>query len=130
MHELQQSGRDWSEVQYLKVAREQIFTCRRVLKYTYVLGYYLTDRTKEDEARKQLFEYHQDMLERNTENLHRLVDPLANPLALTGDNRSQVVNLTRVTDTLLKNLLECMMEGETDVVELARQISGEFETKA
>jgi ariadne-1 len=70
MQEMQDAGHDWSEVQYLKVAMQQIIACRRVLKYTYVLGFFLKDSTEKEKACKQLFEYHQEMLEKNTEDLH------------------------------------------------------------
>ena len=42
-------------MQFLKSAMEQLIECRRVLKYTYVFGYYLPEGT----ARKRLFEHHQ-----------------------------------------------------------------------
>ena len=44
--------------------------CRRVLKYTYVLGYFLKDASPE----KQLFEHHQEMLEKNTEKLQEYTE--------------------------------------------------------
>jgi ariadne-1 len=57
------------DVECLRAANEQIIECRRVLKYTYVLGFFLEDGTPE----KQLFEHQQEMLEKNTESLHRCV---------------------------------------------------------
>ena len=62
----------WIDVEFLKQANEQLIECRRVLKYTYVLGYFLDDNT----AVKQLFEHQQEMLEKNTETLHRSVCPV------------------------------------------------------
>ena len=50
----------WMEVQFLKNATDQVIECRRVLKYTYVMGFFLLDDTPE----KQLFEHHQEMLEK------------------------------------------------------------------
>ena len=44
--------------------------CRRVLKYTYALGYFLADNSPE----KHLFEHHQEMLEKNTERLHEFTE--------------------------------------------------------
>jgi ariadne-1 len=67
MVERQEAQRStWIDVQFLKHAAEQVIDCRRVLKYTYVLGYFLAD----DSAEKQLFEHHQELLEKNTEKLH------------------------------------------------------------
>ncbi len=48
-------GSRWIDVQFLKAANEKLVECRRVLKYTYVFGYYLPEGT----ARKRLFEHHQ-----------------------------------------------------------------------
>lgn len=48
----------------------QVIDCRRVLKYTYVLGYFLKDNSVE----KQLFEHHQEMLEKNTEKLQEYTE--------------------------------------------------------
>ena len=42
-------------MQFLKQAVEQVIECRRILKYTYVLGHYLLDNTSE----KELYEHHQ-----------------------------------------------------------------------
>jgi len=117
MHDMQESGQDWSEVQYLKTAAQEIIRCRRVLKYTYIMGYFLKDETDKQKACKQLFEYHQEMLEKNTEELHGLAEANVND-----HDRERVVNCTRVTEKLLFRLMECMMEGERDLV-LTRQHS-------
>jgi ariadne-1 len=75
---LQESSENarWSDVEFLKTANEQLVECRRVLKYTYTFAYYLTDETKK--LQRERFEYHQEMLERFTENLSELSEkPLA-----------------------------------------------------
>lgn len=48
----QNAGSSWIDVQFLKVATEQLIMCRQVLKYTYVLAYYLPNGKE-----KNLFEY-------------------------------------------------------------------------
>lgn len=48
----------------------QVINCRRVLKYTYVLGFFLREHSPE----KQLFEHHQEMLEKNTERLQEYTE--------------------------------------------------------
>ena len=48
-------------------AVEQVIACRRILKYTYVLGFWLS--LQDDNQERTLFEYHQEMLEKNTERL-------------------------------------------------------------
>jgi ariadne-1 len=56
----------------LEKALLELLNCRRVLVYTYVLGYYLRDNTPE----KQLFEHQQSLLEGNTETLAGLAQKL------------------------------------------------------
>jgi ariadne-1 len=92
----------WVEVQFLKDVVEQVITCRRLLKYTYVLGFFLKDKSSE----KELFEYHQEMLEKNTERLHELTE-----MDITTIDRTEVINLTRVTERFVINLQECMHGG-------------------
>jgi len=92
----------WIDVQFLKQAAEQVIDCRRVLKYTYVLGFFLPDGSPE----KQLFEHHQEMLEKNTERLQEYTE-----LNLDLIDRTQVVNLTRVTEKFMSSLLASMTGG-------------------
>lgn len=49
---------------------QQVIDCRRVLKYSYALGYFLEN----DSLEKQLFEHHQELLEKNTEKLHEYTE--------------------------------------------------------
>lgn len=92
----------WIDVQFLKQAAEQVIDCRRVLKYTYVLGYFLKDGSVE----KQLFEHHQEMLEKNTEKLQEYTEKPLDQI-----DRTQVVNLTRVTEKFMTSLLASMTGG-------------------
>ena len=77
-----------------------------MLKYTYVLGYFLED----DSPEKQLFEHHQELLEKNTEKLHEYTEQ-----SLEAIDRTQVVNLTRVTERFMASLLASMTGGVVDV---------------
>jgi ariadne-1 len=114
MVERQEAHRStWIDVQFLKHAAEQVIDCRRVLKYTYVLGYFLEDASPE----KQLFEHHQELLEKNTEKLHEYTEQ-----ALDAIDRTQVVNLTRVTERFMASLLASMAGG---VVNLAAGVASE-----
>lgn len=71
MVERQEAQRStWIDVQFLKHAAEQVIDCRRVLKYSYALGYFLEN----DSLEKQLFEHHQELLEKNTEKLHEYTE--------------------------------------------------------
>ena len=78
----QNSDTVWTDVEFLKAANKQLVECRNVLKYSYVFAYYLPDGDK-----KTRFEYHQEMLERFTENLSELSEKPIQEM-----NRTDVVN--------------------------------------
>lgn len=100
----QNSETVWTDVEFLKSANEQLVECRKVLKYTYAFAFYLKDADK-----RSRFEYHQEMLERFTENLSELSEK-----ALEEMNRTEVVNQTRVVDRFMKNILKYVDEGMED----------------
>ena len=83
-------------------AIEQLISCRRMLKYTYVLGYYLSDNTPE----KELFEHHQEMLEKNTDRLHEYTEKPVLEL-----NGVDVLTLAKVTDKFMQSLKQIMSGG-------------------
>lgn len=92
----------WIDVQFLKQATEQVIDCRRVLKYTYVLGFALPDKS----AEKELFEYHQEMLEKNTDKLQEYTEKNLDTI-----DSAQVINLTRVTEKFMASLLSTITGG-------------------
>ena len=134
----------WTDVEFLKSANEQLVECRRVLKFTYAFGYYLTTppktvapveavakdedskkskkKSKEDkqeeekdeepkpktqqELQKERFEYHQEMLERFTENLSELVEK-----PLDDIDREAVVNQTIVVNRFMKGMIKYVEDG-------------------
>jgi hypothetical protein len=81
-------------------------------------GYFLKDDTPE----KQLFEHHQEMLEKNTERLHEHTEQ-----ALDSLDRTQIVNLTRVTEKFLSSLLNSITNG---VVTLPNASENEYANAA
>jgi len=93
----------WSDVAFLEAATEALLECRRVLKFTYVFGYYMRDG-----AEMRLFEHLQEQLERSTEHLAELTEA-----PLEKMDRGEVTNFTRVTSQFLKNLLGGLEEGLT-----------------
>ena len=86
------------DVQVIKEAAEQVIACRRVLKYTYVIGYYMD----EADPTKQLFERHQEMLEGNTEHLQELIETKN----LKTLDRTTLINYTRITEKFRNSLLD------------------------
>lgn len=96
----------WIDVQFLKQAVEQVIESRRLLKYTYVYAFFLD----EDAPEKGLFEHHQEMLEKNTDRLQECTEG-----SLCKIDKTQVINMTRVTENFLKSLLESIaLEPDID----------------
>ncbi|VEU38482.1 unnamed protein product [Pseudo-nitzschia multistriata] len=93
----------WTDVEFLKTANEQLVECRKVLKYTYVYAYYMNPN---DTLQKERFEYHQEMLEKFTENLSEQSEKPLDKM-----DRTDVVNQTRVVDRFMKNILKYVDEG-------------------
>jgi ariadne-1 len=94
----------WIDVQFLKDAVELIIACRRVLKFTYVFGFYLADGGK-----KNIFEDHQEMLEKFTEKLSELSEKKLDEM-----DRVAVINHTRVVETFMQNILKYVEDGMED----------------
>jgi len=86
------------DVQTIKEAAEQVIACRRVLKYTYVIGYYMDEQA----PTRQLFERHQEMLEGNTEHLQELIETKN----LKSLDRTALINYSRITEKFRNSLLD------------------------
>lgn len=71
-------------------------------RYTYVLSYYIEEKT----PAKELFEHHQENLEKYTERLHELSES-----PLDRIDRTNVINFTRCTDRFCKSLLQSVKDG-------------------
>eukprot|EP01114_Cavostelium_apophysatum_P018563 TRINITY_DN576_c0_g1_i1.p1 TRINITY_DN576_c0_g1~~TRINITY_DN576_c0_g1_i1.p1 ORF type:complete len:511 (+),score=127.36 TRINITY_DN576_c0_g1_i1:176-1708(+) len=101
------------DTKFLSEATEQLIACRRVLEYSYVMGYYL-DKSKQ--AEKNLFEYLQEDLEKHTNHLSELyeqnLDSVPDYHAFM-KWKEDVTNYTRVTKKFLDNFLEGTAEGLT-----------------
>jgi len=107
------------ELQFLYDALKQVRTCRRVLKWSYVYGYYL----EEDGPEKNLFEHLQRDLEEQTDHLHEQLekdfDKQFFETALTQEEakvrfmqfRSHVTNYTNVTQKFCERILTDLGAG-------------------
>merc|ERR1711879_935997 len=104
------------ELQFLYDALRQVRACRRVMKWTYVYGYYLEEPGPE----KNLFEHLQKNLEEKTDFLHELLEKdiesmffgenqpalAANEVARNlRDLKSKVTNFTHVTQQFLQQIM-------------------------
>ncbi|KAH3760423.1 ubiquitin-protein ligase [Pelomyxa schiedti] len=90
------------DVEYVINAAEQLIECRRVMKNTYVLAFYMPSG-----AEKNLFEYLQQELEVCTEKLSELLES-----SKTVEKR-RVVDTARLAHNRLVHLLEGVEEGLT-----------------
>lgn len=107
------------ELQFLYDALRQVRACRRVLKWTYVYGYYLDEAGPE----KNLFEFLQKNLEEKTDNLHEMLEKDFDTIFMQEaaecsssggsesaharfmDFRSHVTNFANVTQKFLTQIL-------------------------
>jgi ariadne-1 len=108
------------ELHFLHDALKSVRACRRVLKWTYVYGYYLDDANPE----KNLFEFLQKNLEEKTDLLHELLERQLHEIGAPSkvedaamgsgqsvkekfmDFRSHVTNFTNVTQKFLTQILQ------------------------
>lgn len=79
----------WIDVEHIKNAVEQLIDCRRTLKWTYVFAYYMDDGPE-----KNLFEYLQEDLERNTEKLSEILEG-----PIEKFDRDEILNQTKAAKT-------------------------------
>ncbi len=94
----------WADVEFLKKANVLLVECRRVLKYTYVFGYYMNEQSQV--LQRERFEYHQEKLEAFTEGLSELMEKPVEEI-----DRTEAVNKIGVVETYMKNILKYVDEG-------------------
>ncbi len=119
MNELQKEASTSSEVQYILDGTEVLLECRNVLKWTYVVAYYLPEsgpgKNKKItwnwfDVEKELFEYLQEDLEKTTELLSELLEKNE-----TGqDHRLRTMNVMQLSKTQKENLLKGVEQGLTE----------------
>ena len=97
MREMEETEATEAEVIFIRQATAKLQQVRGVLKYSYVLRYYLED----DGPQASLLEYLQEDLEKTAEKLSEL---LANPMK----HKMDVVNLTSIADTRLRNMIDAV----------------------
>lgn len=103
-------GGGFNDVSFLEDAVNTVITCRKLLQWTYALGYYMEPGTKE----KNLFEHNQEDLEKNTEHLHELSEKPLEEL-IRDEARINIINYNRVTSRFMVNLMNGIETGLTTV---------------
>ena len=79
-----------------------------MLQYTYVFAYFLHEDERQQE--RNLFEFLQQQLEKSVEALSELSEQRLDVLSRR-EERSRLVNYTRVTDKFRENLLAGVRNG-------------------
>ncbi|PIA38596.1 hypothetical protein AQUCO_02700069v1 [Aquilegia coerulea] len=108
-----------SQLKFIADAWVQIIECRRVLKWTYAYGYYLSE---EDKAKKSFFEYLQGQAEAGLERLHQCAEKELEvhlnadaPSEEFNEFRKKLAGLTTVTRNYFGNLVQALENGLADV---------------
>jgi len=101
MKELSEKGMSWIDVQFIENSTKTLMETRRMLKFSYIYGYYLPSHVNRD-----IFEYLQADLEAGVERLSALLEA-------TGEkDKFTILNATEYVKQRLKNILTGLMEGE------------------
>merc|ERR1712151_989257 len=116
------NGFEIIELQFLYDALRQVCACRRVLKWTYVYGYYLETNGPD----KNLLEHLQKNLEEKTDCLHEMLEKdleakFFSKCTMTASEmhekfmefRSHVTNFTNVTQKFRNQILTDLGVGES-----------------
>eukprot|EP00920_Eleutheroschizon_duboscqi_P042386 GHVT01101268.1.p1 GENE.GHVT01101268.1~~GHVT01101268.1.p1 ORF type:complete len:204 (-),score=26.28 GHVT01101268.1:586-1197(-) len=96
-------------LEFLEDAIRQIIDCRRMLKWSFAFGYF---SFAEPSARKDLFEFHQGMLEQHLDTLQELTEQLEPKTFTTGGTRAA--------------RLERLENFKTKLIDLTRVVGGFF----
>lgn len=114
-----------TDLKFVTEALVQVIECRRVLKWSYAYGYYLSEN--DENGKKIFFEYLQSEAEDGLERLHNCAEKeLGEYLeAKTYDEkmalgdfgvfRTKLTGLTSVTKTYFENLVKALENGLSDV---------------
>lgn len=110
----------FEELYFLEKAVETIIKCRRILKNTYIFGYYMKEVPE-----KHLFEHNQNLLEKDADQLHEMMEDGRIEKLIQIDNfeefnkeftmfKANIINLSTATTKYQENLLT---EIETKMLE-------------
>lgn len=115
---------------FLRDATDSIIRSRRLLKYSYVFGYYLMNKKEKD-----LFEHIQSLLEKNVNRLHELLEneTMTNIMALNDfedfnheftNFRNSIIDLYSATNKFVTNLLSSIENGMLHLVDYSKMKEG------
>jgi len=99
-------GTDLKKTDFLLNGVKLIIECRRTLQWSYCMGYYVKDRSRQ----KTLFEQDQAMLEKFADHLHELCEKPLTELA-TEAMRKNILNYSTATAKFLTGLHDAVAAG-------------------
>lgn len=119
-------GVPFPDLVFLREATESIVKSRRLLKYSYVFGFYLSNKKEKD-----LFEHNQSLLEKNVNKLHELLenDTMNNIMALNDFDdfnhefkvfRNSIIDLFTATNKFVTNLLTSIENNMLHLVDYSK----------
>jgi ariadne-1 len=101
MKDLSEKGMSWIDVQFIEASTKTLTETRRMLKFSYIYGYYLPSHVN-----REIFEYLQSDLESGVERLSALLEA-------TGEkDRFAIINATEYVKQRQKNILSGLLEGD------------------
>jgi ariadne-1 len=101
MKELSEKGMSWIDVQFIETSTKTLTETRRMLKFSYIYGYYLPSHVN-----REIFEYLQSDLESGVERLSALLE------ANGEKDRFAIINATEYVKQRQKNILNGLLEGD------------------
>jgi len=105
-----------SRYSFLSEAIDKLIEARSVLEWTYCLAYYLKEGGK-----KLLFEYQQQMLVGNTEELQHIMDQnIDGKLDQLIAKRDMIINMTRLMDKFRQEMVSQVERGEFEELLLSK----------
>ena len=111
-----EQGMPWNEVQFVEAARKTVVSARRMLRDTYIFGYYLPKGVN-----PQLFQYIQAELESNTEKLTAFLE---------GDSKTAATKHLQIKDlsiALKKNIDAVVTDLYKGAIVGGKQLEEKFE---
>jgi ariadne-1 len=120
----------YSDLMFLREGVNSVIDSRRVLMNSYVFGFYLKDESK-GKKDQNLFEFHQGILEENSDKIHGLLENVQIEALLCIDNlqdfndnfktfKNNVIDLYTVTNKFCLNLLSSIENSLIEKIKIIK----------
>mmetsp|Transcript_50785 Transcript_50785/g.158688 ORF Transcript_50785/g.158688 Transcript_50785/m.158688 type:complete len:584 (+) Transcript_50785:83-1834(+) len=117
MKKMQEDGnKTYMDVQFMKQATSQLINARRILQWTYVVGFY-----DPPWLQRNIFDLNQSELENATEKLSNMLETEDVIKWCDPEDRVEMINQTNQVETRVKHLLDALDTWKTNFSESDRQ---------